>query len=217
MRKVLLYLLVFALIKSDAQNYASPATSDIKKPSKEATTDTLLSTIKRLDSMLEADMFPMDSFFVDKTKRIINTGIFNFEGVDKTELIKRVKNWAAIKFVNLKEVLVGETDEQLVLNYIDRSFYGEILGSKYISPVYIRLVIQFKDAKIKYAYYDDGNVGGVQVTPRIIYLNDCFKEKKGIFIARGSYIKGLIDLKKSIYRNLYYLHREIASPQKNDW
>ena len=43
-----------------------------------------------------------------------------------------------------------------VLNYIDKSFFIKYMG-KIPYSWYVRLVIQFKDGKIKCSYYDDGN------------------------------------------------------------
>jgi hypothetical protein len=67
--------------------------------------------------------------------------------------------------VNLKEVMVSETDNQIVLVYIIKTpnyLKFKTLGITTITPVnydwYIRLIAQFKDGKIRVQFYDDGNV-----------------------------------------------------------
>lgn len=70
------------------------------------------------------------------------------------------KNWASTSFVNLKEVTVSETDNQMVLNYItETSDYFKTLGMKnpFTMSWYVRLVGQFKDGKIRILAYEDGN------------------------------------------------------------
>ena len=76
------------------------------------------------------------------------------------ELQTQFKNWASTSFVNLREVMVSETDNQIVLNYITKTpNYLKTLGMK--MPIdyswYIRLVAQFKDGKVRVQFYDDGN------------------------------------------------------------
>ena len=93
------------------------------------------------------------------------------------ELQTQFKNWASTSFVNLREVMVSETDNQIVLNYITKTpNYLKTLGMKIPMDYswYIRLVAQFKDGKVCVQFYDDGNAfkpgeyskyGNVPATP----------------------------------------------------
>ena len=77
------------------------------------------------------------------------------------ELQTQFKNWASTSFVNLREVMVSETDNQIVLNYITKTpNYLKILGlnTPFNYDWYVWLVAQFKDGKVRIQFYDDGNV-----------------------------------------------------------
>ena len=77
------------------------------------------------------------------------------------ELQTAFKNWAATSFVNLREVMVSETEDQIVLNYITETpNYLKMLGMKtpFNYSWYVRLVAQFKAGKVRIQFYDEGNV-----------------------------------------------------------
>jgi hypothetical protein len=95
-------------------------------------------------------------------------------------------NWGSTHFVNLKEVLVGETEDQLVFNYITNDFYLKTMGMVTQVSWYVRMVTQVKDGRIRVQLYDDGNAykpgsysGGVS-TPamqsRTYHLSYYFKD-----------------------------------------
>jgi hypothetical protein len=69
---------------------------------------------------------------------------------------------------------------------------------------YVRLVIQFKDGKIRCSYYDDGDVS--RGSNR---LKTYFIEENGIMYSNKRTIKGLIKLKESIIYNLNSLKEGI--------
>lgn len=114
---------------------------------------------------------------------------------DKTqkELATQFKNWASTRFVNLREVMVSETENQIVLNYIiDASSYVKTLGMKIPMSYswYVRLVAQFKDGKARAQFYDDGNTfkpgeysryGNVPATEaRTIFIHKSTKKPENI-------------------------------------
>lgn len=131
----------------------------------------------------------------------------------------------AKRFVNLKEVLVGETDEQLVFNYIDDNMFIKTLGLSNSYSWYIRLVVQFKDEKMRVQYFDDGNTfqPGSQYGPslkaRTYKLSNYFKESDGSMFAQKMFTPGMISLKQSIERNARDLEETIKSKEikKDDW
>ena len=94
-----------------------------------------------------------DSIFQNFDEKLVYSEVVLIDSVSQAELIRRAKNWGGTAFVNLKEVLVAETENQLVFNYIT-SHTGGMITTK----SYIRLVVQFKDGRIKASFYDDGNV-----------------------------------------------------------
>jgi hypothetical protein len=167
----------------------------------------------------------IDSFYVDKDAFLINQRIIV---IDKTssELVTLVKNWAGTNFANAKEVLVSETSDQLVYNYI-MPYNIKTLGTTNSYNWYIRLVIQIKDGKIRVLQYDDGNafwpgsVSGGVVTPsreaRLYKFADYFKDG----IAKKATSNGMVDVKKNCVDFMNSLETslktETIEKKQNDW
>ena len=103
-------------------------------------------------SSISQDCLTRDSIFEKYDEKLINSQVILVDSVSQAELVKRAKNWGGTAFVNLKEVLVAETDNQLVFVYITSNTGGLVTTKDYI-----RLVIQFKDGRVKASFYDDGN------------------------------------------------------------
>ena len=99
--------------------------------------------------------------FEDATSGLYVSKVIEISNKTQKDLQTQFKNWASTSFVNLREVMVSETDNQIVLNYIIKTpNYLKTLGMKIPMDYdwYIRLVAQFKDGKIRVQFYDDGNV-----------------------------------------------------------
>lgn len=97
----------------------------------------------------------------DINSKLYLSKVIEFEGKSQKDLIVLYKNWASVAFVNLKEVLVGETESQIVIRYIlNTSANYKIMGMKGTSGFdwYVRLIAQFKEGKVKVSFYDEGNV-----------------------------------------------------------
>ena len=166
----------------------------------------------------------IDSFYKDKSSFLIFSDIAQFDSLDKATLLKKTKNWASTQFVNLKEVLVAETEDQIVLNYIDNSYYLKSLGMKYPESWYIRLVIQFKNGKVKCSYYDDGNVTVAPskyssgASARSYYFKICFKEDEDQMIAKRPSKEGLLNLHQKIEDSFESLKKAISTTStEKDW
>jgi hypothetical protein len=71
----------------------------------------------------------IDEFYQNKEELIIHSKVIDFPGKTKQEIVNGFKNWASTNFVNLKEVIVSESDDQIVLNYISKQMYVKSLGS----------------------------------------------------------------------------------------
>lgn len=116
-------------------------------------------------------------FEVLETK-LYKTYIIKLDTLKKNELKNMFKNVTSTQFVNLKEVMVSETDDQIVLNYISTT------SSTPSTSWYIRLIAQFKDGKVRLLIYDDGNVfiPSSQYTPtwnaRSFYVTDNKRAQK---------------------------------------
>lgn len=97
----------------------------------------------------------------DISTKLYTSRVIDFEGKTQKDLIVLYKNWASVAFVNLKEVLVGETESQIVIRYILKTSANyKIMGMKGTSGFdwYVRLIAQFKDGKVKVSFFDEGNV-----------------------------------------------------------
>lgn len=97
----------------------------------------------------------------DINTKLYTSKVIEFEGKSQKDLIVLYKNWASVAFVNLKEVLVGETESQIVIRYVlTTNANYKIMGMKGSSAFdwYVRLIAQFKDGKVKVSFFDEGNV-----------------------------------------------------------
>ena len=165
-------------------------------------------------SLLVNNKLSIDSLYENKDENLILSKVIEFEGLKKDELKTKVKNWGSTKFTNLKEILVSETDDQIVLNYIDKSFFIKYMGNIPYSW-YVRLVIQFKDGKIKCSYYDDGNElvpisqGIRSLKRREINFKFYFKEDNNEMYSIKMTTLGLVSFKESIISNLNSLKEGI--------
>lgn len=177
------------------------------------------------ENLLVDGKLQIDSMYSNKRELILYSGIHNFDNISLSELKNKVKNWASLTFVNLKEVMVSETDDQIVLNYISSSYYVKSL-TKTTVDWYIRLLIQFKDGKIRCTYYDDGNVRMLPTqysagySARIFHLKDYFKEKDGILVSQKASVQGMINLHNSIIVDFNSIKESINNKtidKKNDW
>lgn len=177
------------------------------------------------EALLVDGKLTIDSMYSNKNELILYSGIHKFDSISQSELKTRVKNWASLTFVNLKEVMVSETEDQIVLNYITNSYFVKSL-SKVSVNWYIRLLIQFKDGKIRCTYYDDGNVRMLPTqystgySDRVFHLKDYFKERDGIYICEKKSIQGMINLHNSIIAEFNSIKESINNKtidKKNDW
>jgi hypothetical protein len=97
----------------------------------------------------------------DINTKLYTSRVIEFEGKTQKDLIVLYKNWASVAFINLKEVLVGDTESQIVIRYIlNTTANYKIMGMKGSSGFdwYVRLIAQFKDGKVKVSFFDEGNV-----------------------------------------------------------
>ena len=180
---------------------------------------------KSQSSLLVDGKLNVDSLYQNKDELIIHSGVLEFEGLTKEQLKTKVKNWGATKFVSLKEILVSETDDQIVLNYIDKNMYMKTMGIKIDYDWYIRLVIQFKDGKVRCQYFDDGNVyvpssnGSVAISSRSNNLVNYFKENDGIKTSMKMFTLGMVAVKEGILRNFASIKESIEKKDsdKKEW
>lgn len=157
-----------------------------------------------LSTAISFGQLHIDSFYENKDELLIYSVVEDFDSISQEDIGIRVKNWGGTHFVNMKEVLVSETKDQLVFNYITDSFYIRTLGMDSPKSWYIRMVIKIKDNKIKISLYDDGNTftsgsygGGISLpsTPARKYRFKDYFNKKGT--TQKMYVGGLESIRNS--------------------
>ena len=120
----------------------------------------LLISISISGKSQENDTIPELLPYEDASAGLFVSKIIEVKDKSQKDLATQFKNWASTRFINLKEVMVSETENQIVLNYItETNSYMKSLGMKLPMNYswYIRMVVQFKDGKVRAQFYDDGN------------------------------------------------------------
>lgn len=123
-----------------------------------------------------------DSIYQNFEEKLVHSEVVNIDSASKSELINLAKDWGGINFVNLKEVLVSETENQLVFNYITSNTGGNIT-----SNTYIKLILLFKDGKVKASFYDDGNVAAVGYPARTYFYTGSFPKPESTLCNKGAF------------------------------
>ncbi len=174
------------------------------------------------DSTAEIESMHIDSFYENKSDYLIYSKIILLDSTKSGEIINRVKNWGGINFVNLKEVLVSETNDQLVFNYIDNSFFLKtFLTGRVNYKWYIRMVVQVKDNKVRVQLFDDGNVavsGQYYLAARTYYLKNYFNKEDKTMCQKNFY-EGFLSIKNAITSTVNNFETNINKPtsKKDDW
>lgn len=98
--------------------------------------------------------------YEDLESKLYSSKVIEIAGKTQKELQNNFKNWAATTFNNLREVMVSETDNQIVLVYVIRepAIVKAMMTVTIDRSWYVRLVAEFKDGKMRASIYDDGNV-----------------------------------------------------------
>lgn len=151
----------------------------------------------------------LDDFYQNKSNYLIYSVVDTFDTIQRDVLITRIKNWAGLNFVNVNEVLVGETQSQLVFNYINNTYYEKSLMGKLYKDWYYRLIIQMKDDRIKISIYD-GNAfwAGSYFATRIF-------KKNGEY--RGSDPTPLLNVKQKCIDDVNSIIKAIRTQEEDVW
>jgi hypothetical protein len=164
--------------------------------------------------------FTVDSFYQKKSEHVIHSQVLEFPNKTKTEIMNGFKNWASTRFVNLKEVTVSETEDQIVLNYITKDFYTKTLGMTNTVGWYIRVVVEFKEGKMRINYTDDGNAFisptqySVATPARTYKFEDYFKEDGQV---RKGVQNGLQNVKHNIVESTQSIKLVEQKKNNDNW
>ena len=102
------------------------------------------------------EVFHVDSLFEDKSSLLLTSRVIEVPDVNQAEIKRRILNYAGVVFRDVSKVLVSESNDQLVFNYIETTTY-KTLGMPSELKEYVRLVVQIKDNRFRVLAYDDGN------------------------------------------------------------
>ena len=177
----------------------------------------------------------IDSFYQNKSEYLILSKIIYLkDSIGQNNIINKIKNWSGIAFVNPKEVLVSETNDQLVFEYISKSFFMKgLFGEHNNISWYLRLVIQVKGDRVRLQFYDDGNVyipGSYSNNVRIAAVPDrsskltAYFNKEDNTRTRKMYDEGFYNLTMTINQTAKEIESSILNQinikeqqKKDDW
>lgn len=176
------------------------------------------------------EIVTVDSIYENSEELLLSTTIIEFDSTQSVQYLKaKYKNWASIKFRNLNEVLVSETENQIVLNYIDNFIWDAGFGGNIKVGNYYKLIVQFKTGKMRIVIYDDGNTyipsnsGAPSVAAHSTHYRNYFRTKteyqnKGFNKMIYRRIRGFIDLNRT---SLNSMKEELKIPSESvlndDW
>ena len=165
----------------------------------------------------------IDSVFEDKTTDLIASKVIILEGATQAEIKMKVKNWAGKNFRDLSKVLVSETENQLVFNYVESYSYTNPMLGKITESQHTRMIIQIKDGKIKVTLNDDGNTyrpgsSGVPATQaHTVFIKDYFKKQGDQIVEKGMagkiYYQIVTSYKSNVMETLTSIETGILSEQ----
>lgn len=134
--------------------------------------------------------------------------IFEYKNLKPTDLIKIIKNWGGETYRSFKDVLVNETDNQLVIRYNNNSY--SYRGN------YIRLIIDIKENKIRVRIYDEG-LESLSLYFQSIFTSDiskcCVNGSGEIKNRHLTYIEDILSTYNKIILNPYQLNDYILKNQ----
>lgn len=121
---------------------------------------TFLFLIVSFISFSQEETVPQLKPYEDLESKLYASKVIELSGKTQKELQNNFKNWAATSFNNLREVMVSETDNQIVLVYVEKvPVIMKVLLTTFNNDYgwYVRMVAEFKDGKMRVSIYEDGN------------------------------------------------------------
>lgn len=134
------------------------------------------------------EIFHIDSLFEDVSINLLKSQVTEIKSIDQSEIKRRILNYASGTFRDVREVLVSESDDQLIFNFVC-SFNFKMQGSAITGPVsfeeHIRLVVQIKNERFRVLVFDDGNAQDAGIAGRTTYFSQRFRNS--IARSKGPY------------------------------
>jgi hypothetical protein len=165
----------------------------------------------------------INDYFQNPDNFTLFSKVIQLDSLSQKEILRVVKNWAGVKFANLKYTLVSETDDQLVIKYLQDGFYTNAL-IRASAPWNITLIIQAKDGKMRYFFNEEGNAfarpglfGASFTNNGEYFLRNFFANQKNPGFAFGkTIIPGLLNIRNKVSETSLALESYISKKQFND-
>ena len=97
----------------------------------------------------EKDTLYITDIYKDVSQFLVSEKVLIYDSLKCSELINRFESWGGQTFRNYSEVRTSKSESQITLRYITNAFYNKM---------YVIMIAEFKDNKIRIRLYDDGNV-----------------------------------------------------------
>jgi hypothetical protein len=193
----------------------------------------LLLQTQQLFAQEENEKIPTLIAYEDLNSKLFLSKVLEFKGKKASDLLTIFKNAASVNFVNLKEVIVSESENQITIVYLNKcneQYYNTLLGKMpWLIQFHTRLVAQTKDEKIRLQFYDDGNAyyqaihqGDKSINARTIFISDFqeapkdAREMHRITGKRGGY--GVLYSQHAEWQsNILNLFRAIENSMKKEY
>lgn len=166
----------------------------------------------------DKEVLTLEKLYQDQSSHLLVQKVIETDSIGISSLKKKIKNWIGLTFRSAENVLVNETEDQLVLIYLSKSLKANTGISILTMPWYIRSTIELKPNKIRISIFDDmgsGTPEGTGIPSRTYYLSVFFK-KDGEMKMRNTYKDGFLNFKLSLNSMVASLEKALKENQKSD-
>jgi hypothetical protein len=165
-----------------------------------------------LVSLNEESSIGTGEYYENLNNGLVQTFILEFKDKNQKQLVKDFKNWYSSYFVSLKTTLQSETEDQMVFNYIYTSYFKQGLFQINSSHNHnLRLIVQFKDYKIRVQFFGDLsfiNYGG---------QSDVIVNPTNKYYFKGIKYQLYINESKHMSEILTELNNSLTKPSTDNW
>ena len=160
----------------------------------------------------------IEELYQDQASHLLVQKVIETDSIGVSLMKNKIKNWIGLTFRSAENVLVNETEDQLVLIYLSKSLEANTGISILAMPWYIRCTIELKPNRIRISFFDDmgsGTPEGIGVTTRTYHLSQFFK-KDGEMKMKNTYKDGFRKFKLSINSMVSSIENVLLENQKSD-
>lgn len=106
----------------------------------------------------KSDVIKIEDVYEDPANLLLKSDVIELPGKSTAELKEMVDNWANSYFANAKENWADREENSTKFSCLIPFEMESIIGGGLITAhYYIVMMVEFKDGKVRYKLYDDGN------------------------------------------------------------